>query len=320
MPYIHPSTYKSPKILFNSHIQTIYPALFRKIELEPSIRERIETVDLDFLDLDWYTNNNDRLVILSHGLEGDSGRPYIKGMINAFCKNSWDCLAWNFRGCSGEINRNLRFYHSGATDDLHEVIEHCLSKKDYKDIVLIGFSLGGNITLKYLGEQGNNIQKKIKKAITFSVPLDLHTSCEKISEPSQFIYSRRFLRNLKLKVKEKHLIMPEKLDLMQIDSIKTIKDFDDHYTAPLHGFRDAMHYYQECSSINFIEKVKIPTLVVNAKNDPFLSKECYPVDLSRKHDYLFFENPNEGGHCGFALFNNNNLYWSELRALKFAGE
>jgi uncharacterized protein len=229
-------------------------------------------------------------------------------------------MAWNFRGCSGEVNRNLRFYHSGATDDLHEVIEHCLSKKNYKQVILVGFSLGGNITLKYLGEQGNNIIKTIRKGIVFSVPMDLHTSCIKISEPSQFLYSRRFLKNLKLKVLKKNQMMPGKLNLQKMSSIKTIKDFDDHYTAPLHGFRDALQYYKECSSINFIEKIKIPTLVVNAKNDPFLSKECYPVELSRKHDYLYFENPNEGGHCGFTVFNNNNLYWSELRALKFAME
>lgn len=311
------SDYQSPSLLFNSHLQTIIPAIFRRVKGVNYERERIMTPDDDFLDLDWHKENNNQLLILSHGLEGDSYRPYIQGMVSAFAKEGWDCVAWNFRGCSGEVNKQLRFYHSGATDDLELVIHHALTKTEYKKIILMGFSLGGNLTLKYLGEKGGNIPAEVKKAVVFSVPMDLYGSSLKISEPSQYIYSRRFLKNLKAKVKAKSVIMPEKLNITAFDSIKKLKEFDDHYTAPLHGFKDALHYYKTCSSLYYLKDIKLKTLIINAQNDPFLSKECYPFHLLEDHPSIYFEAPTEGGHCGFALFNNKNLYWSEMRALQF---
>ena len=319
MPLIENSSYRPPRILFNAHLQTIYPALFRKVALPPYQRERIHTMDDDFLDLDWLRKGSKRLVILSHGLEGDTSRPYLKGMAKAFYDNSWDCLAWNYRGCSGETNKQLRFYHSGATDDLEFVINHALKKNHYHEILLIGFSLGGNLTLKYLGEQRDKLIPQIKKAIVFSVPLDLYTSCLKLSQPSNYIYSRRFLISLKGKVTTKSVAMPGKFNLDHFSSINRIMDFDDFYTAPIHGYENAKHYYSVCSSISFLDKIAIPTLIINALNDPFLSKECFPYDLLKNHKTVFFESPSEGGHCGFAVFNNNQ-YWSEMRALEFAGQ
>ena len=279
-------------------------------------RERIQTPDDDFLDLDWLRKGEEsasRVVIISHGLEGNTSRAYMKGMAQAFYHQNFDVLAWNFRGCSGEVNKQLRFYHSGATDDLECVVEHVI-RRGYKEIYLVAFSLGANMMLKYLGEK--DTRPEIKKAVMFSVPMHLHSSCIKISKPSNWIYSNRFLRSLKSKVIAKSLVRTE-LDLKDIHKIKTLIDFDDRYTAPLHGFINAVDYYQRCSAVNFLESIKTPTLIVNAQNDPFLSEACYPHKLLKEHAFVRFEDPGFGGHVGFAQFSKNGLYWSEERALSF---
>lgn len=304
--------YRRPSLLFSGHLETIYPALFRKVNLEYQ-RERILTEDNDFLDLDWIKVDSQKLIVISHGLEGNSSRAYIKGMARAFSSHGFDVVAWNFRGCSDEMNKQLRFYHSGATEDLDCVLTH-IKQKGYAEIYLIGFSLGGNLTLKFLGERKPDI--KIKKAVVFSAPIDLHSSCIKISKPANLIYSHRFLKSLKSKILLKSALMPG-LDLNGINKISTIMSFDDYYTAPLHGFKNAVEYYTQCSSIHFLDRINIPTLIVNAENDPFLSELCYPGARFKNHAFVRFENPRHGGHVGFAQFNKNGLYWSEERALDF---
>ncbi|MBI3219183.1 MAG: alpha/beta fold hydrolase [Bacteroidetes bacterium] len=302
--------YEAPSLLFHPHAETIWPALFRKVPLIPYQRERISTPDDDFLDLDWLRQGSNKLVIVSHGLEGNTSRAYIKGMAKHFFENGYDVLAWNYRGCSGEMNRQLRFYHSGATDDLSWVINH--AAPNYESIYLIGFSLGGNLTLKYMGE--GNTNNKIKKAIVFSVPLELHTSCLQILKPSNWMYHYRFLKGLKAKVVEKAKHRSD-LNVSHLDRIKTLIEFDNHFTAPIHGFADAIDYYKKCSSLYFLSGIQIPTLIVNAKNDPFLSKDCYPDLLTGSAVKL--EIPARGGHVGFAQFHQNGLYWSELKAFDF---
>jgi len=310
------NSYRPPTLLFNAHLETIYPSLFRKVEGLSYQRERIKTPDDDFLDLDWLKNKNKKLIVISHGLEGNSHRAYVKGMAKAFHQEGFDALCWNFRGCSEEMNHQLRFYHSGATDDLDLIIQHAIDQHQYTAIYILGFSLGGNLTLKYLGERGSNLYPELKGAVTFSVPLDLYTSSIQISRPSNWVYSRRFLKGLKKKVIEKSKTRKE-LDITGIDRIKKLMHFDDRFTAPLHGYTSAIDYYQQCSAIRFVHSIKIPTLIVNAKNDPFLSKECYPDTLLNNHPFVTFESPDHGGHVGFTLFNQNGLYWSELRALNF---
>ncbi len=311
--------YKPPKILFNPHFETIVPALFRRVKFIPFQRKRINTPDDDFLDLDWAKQGSNQLVIISHGLEGNSHKPYVRGMAKAFHDQGKDVLAWNYRGCSGEINNQLRFYHSGATDDLEIVINHTL-QKGYETINLIGFSLGGNITLKYLGEKANDIPSQIAKAVAISVPLDLHASCLKISQPDNLIYSKRFLRNLKKKIRLKAKKMPDKISARGLNKYKTLMAFDDAYTAPIHGFDNAVEYYTKCSSIYFLDKIKTPTLIINALNDPFLSKECYPIAQLHGNDFVCLETPDNGGHVGFSEFNKKKLYWSEQRALAFIAD
>ena len=301
--------YTPPPLFFNRHIETIYPSLIRKVEFRPAQRERITTPDDDFLDLDWYHQQSAKCVIISHGLEGNSQRSYMRGMAKVFFQAGYDVLTWNFRGCSGEINRQPRFYHSGATDDLHTVVLH--TQQRYDQLFLIGFSLGGNLTLKYLGEAPP--PTSIKRAVAFSVPLNLHTSCLLLSKNSNWIYSRRFLRKLVEKLKSKPSLQ-KVVDLSQLNQIKTMMEFDDHFTGPLHGFKDALDYYAKCSSLHFLQGINVPTLVVNAKNDPLLSADCFPT---QQYAHITFEFPERGGHVGFAMFGHNGLYWSEMRALAF---
>lgn len=307
--------YTPPLILFNAHLETIYPALVRKVKLQPYTRERIATPDNDFLDLDWLKQNSSKLVIISHGLEGNTHRAYMKGMARVFFTNGFDVLTWNYRGCSGEMNKQLRFYHSGATDDLHTVVEHAVSQQAYDEIYLVGFSLGGNLTLKYLGE--NRVRpSRIKKAVTFSVPVDLHSSCIQISRPGNWVYANRFLKSLKKKVLQKAQSV-KTLDVRGIEKVKTLMEFDDHFTGPVHGFKNAIDYYQQSSALKYMPDISVPTLLVNAQNDPFLSSECFPEEQFRHHTFIKIETPKHGGHVGFARFNSDNIYWSEERALRF---
>ncbi|TDQ18531.1 hypothetical protein DFQ04_0333 [Algoriphagus boseongensis] len=314
MPIIQQSTYKRPKWLFNGHLETIYPALFRKVDFQKPERERISTPDGDFLDLDWYKNHKPKLVLISHGLEGNSSRPYIMGMVREFVQNGFDALAWNYRGCGDELNNKPIFYHSGATYDLDTVISHAL--KSYEEIYLVGFSLGGNLTLKYLGEKKNSLPQ-IKKAVAISVPLDLGKSCDKISSGENILYSKRFLSTLKEKVVRKSMLFPEEITPQKLEKVKTLRDFDDVFTGPLHGFQDAQEYYEVNSSLQFLDQIEVPALVLNAINDPFLSDTCFPYSLAKKLETVFFEFPKHGGHVGFSSGGNEKSYYSERRAVEF---
>ena len=193
MPVLTDSDYKTFWPFTNAHFSTIVPSLFRKRSSVETIRERIDTPDGDFLDLDWYCRNrSERLVILCHGLEGNGKNRYIAGMAKAFGALGWDAVAMNYRGCSGEMNRKLRFYHSGATEDLDVVVQRM--SMSYGKISIVGFSLGGNITLKYLGENGMSLNESIHSAAAVSVPVDLAGASRRLNLTSNRIYSARFMK------------------------------------------------------------------------------------------------------------------------------
>ena len=308
--------YKPPRLLFNKHLQTIYPSLFRKLDSHFYQRERIETPDDDFLDLDWAKVGSDKLAIISHGLEGSSQRSYAVGMARALNRARWDALAWNFRSCSGEINRQLRMYHSGTIDDLHFVISHAL-KNDYKQVALVGFSMGGNQILVYLGQEDYKIPSVLSKAVVFSVPTDLKSSAEKLAHWSNKIYMARFIRFLGEKIKAKALMFPGQVSFENYQLVKTFRDFDNRYTAALHGFKDAEDYWAKCSSKQFINRIKTSTLIVNALNDPFLTPECMPHQQSNANPFVTLETPAQGGHVGFVSCYGDCNYWSEERAIAF---
>jgi predicted alpha/beta-fold hydrolase len=312
---IHP--YKPPFFIKNGHILTIYPSLFRKIDTSFYKRERITTPDDDFLDLDWSCKTSNRLAIISHGLEGSSTRPYVAGMALALNNSGWDTLAWNYRSCSGEINHQLRFYHNGATDDLDLVIKHAINTERYNEIVLVGFSMGGNLTLVYLGQYNSKVDPIISKAIVFSVPCDLESSAYELTKPLNKLYMNRFIQMLHQKVRAKMLLFPDRIDDKDYNNIKSFKDFDDRYTAPIHGYKNAEDYWHRCSSKQFLTSIKIPVLIINAADDPFLAPECYPLSESSASTYIDLEIPQSGGHVGFVAFNANGQYWSEYRTLRF---
>jgi len=202
MPLITKSTYPgSPWYQYNGHLQTIIPTTFRRVKDIYYERERLELPDGDFLDLDWIDSGSRDLVILSHGLEGSSDRTYVKGMARFFHKQHWDVLAWNCRSCSGELNRNFKLYYHGDTEDISQVIDHVLAQKNYKRIVLIGFSMGGNITLKYVGTRGKALPEPISHAIAFSTPCDLKACTEVVESNKNRFYHNYFLNNLKAKIR-----------------------------------------------------------------------------------------------------------------------
>ena len=317
MPIVAHSSYVSPWLLANGHLQTLLPSLFRKVGGVAYQRERIATPDGDFLDLDWAVKGSHRLAVIAHGLEGDSKSAYAQGMVKALSRNGWDAVVWNARGCSGEPNRALRFTHSGATEDLQSVISHLTDTRDYDEVALIGFSLGGNVTLKYLGECGPELNPRIKKAVAFSVPCDLQSGSLQLAGLVNQIYMRKFLVSLRQKIRAKMKLMPGKIDDRDYGQLRTFKDFDDRYTAPIHGFADAEDYWRKSSCRPVLKNISIPTLLINARNDPFLAEACYPIAEAGVNPNLHLEMPASGGHVGFITFNQQGEYWSESRAISF---
>lgn len=309
------SNYKPPFWLKNGHLATIIPSTFRRVEGVIYLRERIYTPDDDFLDLDWIKKGNNQLIIISHGLEGSSDRPYMLGMAKYMSQNSWDVLAWNCRSCGGEINRQARFYHHGATYDLETVINHVMSTSSYKSIVLLGFSMGGSLTIKYLGESADR-PKEIKAGLTYSIPVSLKSSVDQLTHSKTGFYKRRFLRKLEQKIKLKAETYPGLVEYNGFEDIKEFEDFDNKYTAPIHGFEDAEDFYKKASAGNFIANVKVPLFVCNAVNDPFLGEPCYPYELAENHQYIHLETPKYAGHVGFSL-PKSEFNYMEKRALKF---
>lgn len=316
---IYPTNYDPPFFFKNGHFSTIYSGMVRRVNGLVQKRERLILEDGDFLDLDWSfaTRPTNKVAILLHGLEGNAQRPYITGSAKQFNNNGMDVCAINYRGCSGETNKLFRSYHSGDTQDLDAVIQFLLQKKNYDHIYLKGFSLGGNVVLKYLGE-GNRIPKEIRAAIAVSVPCNLHSSLVELLKPKNALYARRFKKHLVEKLKIKQSLFPAKVSDQDIASILTLQDFDDIYTSKAHGFKDAMDYYQQSSSRQFLGAIETPTLLINAKNDSFLGNQCYPYQEVDKNNYLHLEVPLYGGHVGF--YGHDNITYTEKRALNFIEE
>ena len=317
MPLINNSTYRTPFYVSNNHFQTIYTSVIRNVGSIDYQRERITTPDQDFLDLDWSTVGSRRLVLVLHGLEGSSFSKYIISTIKCCNHEGWDAVALNFRGCSGEPNRLLRTYHIGETGDLDVVIKHLVAKRQYDEIAIVGFSLGGNVALKYLGERSSWVHPQVRKAVAVSVPCELTTSIECIDSWYNYIYRRSFLDNIKAKLRLKAKLFPNQFLPESMFHAKTFYDFDDLYTSIIHDFEGADDFYKKSSSLQFIPNITIPTLLINAADDSFLSSECYPVNLAKEMPNFFLEIPENGGHVGFIAFNDDGFYWIEKRILEF---
>ncbi|AMC10132.1 alpha/beta hydrolase [Lutibacter profundi] len=312
MPIIK-STYQPPFLFKNNHLNTVYKTLFYKNSISYN-RQRIFTPDKDFLDLDFSIVGSNTLVIAMHGLEGSSKSHYLVSAIHYLNSQNIDCVALNFRGCSGEDNNQLYSYNSGKTDDLSVVLNYILEHYSYKNIILLGYSMGGNITLKYMGET-NNIPSEVKGAVAISVPCDLEGSSNVLAKWYNTVYIQKFLKSLKKKTFIKLEKFPENtIDKVAVLNAKTFEDFDNAVTAPLFQFKSAKDYWNKCSSKPFIHAITKPTLLINAIDDSFLSESCYPIKEAKNHKYLTFEIPKYGGHVGFnTSYVKKDLLWSEKR-------
>lgn len=328
MPLLIDSSYRAPLWLRNPHLHTIVAAKMRKGPTIEWSRQRIDTPDGDFIDLDILgdlragasmerkdaTNaagtGARTTVLLLHGLEGSSSRTYIRGMAAALQRPGTTVIAVNFRGCSGEPNRLARSYHSGATEDLRTILEAVGGA--FSRIHAVGFSLGGNMLLKYLGEEGS--ASRIERAVAVSVPCDLAGSAHQLATRENRLYMWNFMRSLRAKMQQKASAFPGQIDIDGLESMTTFHEFDDRFTAPLHGFRDAEHYWASCSSMHFLSDIHVPTLLLNAIDDPFLSEGCFPIQTCNDSEFVTLEMPETGGHVGFLA---RGVVYSERRAASF---
>ncbi|MEL6558184.1 MAG: alpha/beta fold hydrolase [Bacteroidota bacterium] len=316
MPVIHSNSYRPPLFLRGKHLETIYPALFRSVTGLPDCKRKVHLLsDGDSLTYDHYRNNQQKVVIISHGLEGNSRKPYVLGMAKKMLSNGFDVIAWNFRSCDGKMNNTSRFYHSGATDDLNEIVN--IASEQYEKIYLTGFSLGANLTLKYAGEALSYQHQKIERIAAICTPLNLKAGSVNIGKKSNVLYEKRFLKSLKNKVIAKARLMPDQINTGNLSKVKTLYDFDNYFTAPIHGFKDAEDYYHQCSSIRFVNRIKVETLVLNALNDPMLPQETFDSSVFNSLNSVTLELTESGGHCGFPGSDKEGHYWSEKRVLKF---
>ncbi len=299
MPIIQSKYHKRPWYFINGHLETIVPSLFYNVEGVVYERERLELEDGDFLDLDWLKEGNRRLMILSHGLEGSADRHYIKRPAKYFSKKGWDILAWNNRSCSEEMNRLPRFYHHGATEDIAAVVDRGLSES-YDEVVMVGFSMGGGMQQKYLGERTPD--DRIKGAVSFSVPCNVLNSAEELSKKGNRFYERRFVNKLREKIQKKAKVMELPVDMEELSQVNTFKTLDKAFTLKVHPeYLDADDFYKRITSDQFLPNIKTPLLIVNAINDPMLGDKCYPVELAENSSNIFLEMPDKGGHVGFSL-------------------
>ncbi|MCG8531594.1 MAG: alpha/beta fold hydrolase [Desulfovibrionales bacterium] len=323
MPIFENTLYPAPFFLPNGHAQTLYPTIFRSVHLPTCTVERIATYDNDYLDIDFHDavkpSKKMRVAIISHGAEGDSKKAYVKGMARAMTRAGWDVAAWNFRGCSGAPNRRLHTYHSGSVEDLHSVVTHCCGK-GYTEVVLIGFSMGGNQILKYLGEMSCFVPSAVQAAVVFSVPCDIQGSSDALSKSINKMYVMNIMRTVRGKVQQKQEQFADVFDARKLLKAKNFKEFDDVFTAPFYGFDNAETLWKHCSCLQYLDGIRVPTLLLNARNDPFLSPTCYPTGQAHRSKYLYLETPADGGHIGFVRLADDEYYWSEIRAVEFLGQ
>lgn len=316
-------TFKPAWWLRNAHLQTMWPALCRRrYHGLPLKRERIDLPDGDFIDLEWTDSpqsihpRSTPLVLVLHGFEGSIQSHYVKGMLHAILQLGWRAVFMNFRGCSGEPNRLSRGYHSGDTADVSYVTRLLLEREPHAPIAAIGFSLGGNVLLKWLGETGQN--NPLKAAAAISVPFELKKAAARIQYGVSRIYQWHFMRYLRKRLMQKFQVRSSPLPVSQIAKLKTIYDVDNKVTAPLHDFIDANDYYSTASSRQYLRTIAVPTLIVHAKDDPFMTADAIPEphELSQ---HITLEVSEAGGHVGFVSgrYPWRPHYWLEKRVPAF---
>ncbi|MEA3497531.1 MAG: hydrolase [Campylobacterota bacterium] len=309
--------------LKNRHIQTLYPALYRKIKPLDLENEIFELDDGDFTECSWYKkpkkDETKPIVVLLHGLEGSYKSPYIKGIMLELDKIGFSSVLMHFRGCGDTSNRYPRAYHSGDTKDIRDWIKYLKMTYPLSDLFAVGYSLGGNVLLKLLGEDGKD--SHLKGAVSVSAPIQLDISANAINKGYSKIYQKHLLKHLKQTLLNKYENHPMKslinFDKKNIDSIDTIHQFDEIYTAKIHNFENAQEYYKKSSAKQYLKYIKTPTLIIQALDDPFMTKNILPSkdELSNSITLEVYEN---GGHVGFVsgtIFQPQ--YWLEGRFVEY---
>jgi predicted alpha/beta-fold hydrolase len=323
---VHPtavSEFRPAWWLRGSHRQTVWRRLFDGAPPPLYRRERFETSDGDFVDLDWLDSGGQSgerpLVIVLHGLEGSSRSPYVPGLLREAARRGWDGVAMNFRSCSGELNRLPRFYHSGETEDLNEVVSSLIARWPGRPIGLVGYSLGGNVLLKWLGEREDKTPDSLRAAVAVSVPFDLAAAAHRIDHGIHRIYGQVFLRTLKQKALMKLQKYPNLLDPKAVIRSQSFAEFDSCVTAPLHGFANAQDYWTRASATPWLELIRRPTLMLSAYDDPFLPASCLPHDAAARSRWLTAEFTPYGGHVGFVEggWPGAVTYWVDRRVMDY---
>jgi hypothetical protein len=297
------SKFKPASWLPGPHLPTIWGKMARRRATVHDRLERLATPDGDHVTLvrmGASTAGIPHLLIL-HGLEGQIHAKYAHGMLAEARKLGWSGDMMMFRSCDGEINSARRFYHSGETTDLELVVRHLIDENPALDLMMCGVSLGGNVLLKWLGEQGDAVPEQVKRAAAVSVPYDLEAGARLMEHGFSRVYVRHFLSTLFAKATQKVRLYPDLCDIKRLRAAQTFFEFDDVLTGPLHGFAGAHDYYQKSSSIHFLDRVSVPTLLLSALNDPFLPKSVLSSvrNIASRNQYLFVEFSRTGGHVGW---------------------
>jgi uncharacterized protein len=315
-------TYRPAWWVPGAHAQTLWGKFFRRASAVDTHRVRWETPDNDFIDLYRVRGRADapRLLFL-HGLEGTIRSHYVGGFFHEAQRRGWSADLLIFRGCGDEPNRAARFYHSGETTDLAFAIERVISESPDTPVLLAGVSLGGNVLLKYLGERGSRVPSRIAAAATVSVPYDLERGARFIGSGVSRIYDRHFLRTLRRKALEKLGRYPGLFDRSALEHARTLAEFDDAVTAPVHGFVDAHDYYDRSSALRWLGAIRIPTLLLSAADDPFLPASVLDQvrAVASQNENLSLEFTAHGGHVGFVAgrWPWRPVYYGEWRVCEF---
>ena len=316
----HDDAFRAPWWLPGAHLQTIVPALFARRAAVRYVRERWDTPDGDFIDVDCVPVAASRIdaptLVVFHGLEGSAESRYVRGLMAAASALGWQGIAPHFRGCGGTPNRAPRFYHSGDSAEVDWVLRRVRAERGDAPIVAAGISLGGNMLLKWLGERGAEAADIVVAAAAISAPLDLAAGGASLGRGFNRVYAKMFLRTLKAKSRFKLTQHAGLFDRTRMEASRDLHAFDDVVTAPLHGYRDADDYWLRASSKPLLRHIAVPTLILNARNDPFLPGAALPR-ADEVSSFVTCDFPAAGGHVGFLAAGPDGSEWMPRRVVRF---
>lgn len=313
------SSFTPPRWMRSPHVQTVWPVLFRRRPALALRRERLELPDGDFLDLDWTPQRSGPIIVVFHGLEGSIRSHYASAIMRAVRDAGHHAVLAHFRGCSGEPNRLSRAYNAGDTGDIAQVVQVVQQRCPGRPVIAIGYSLGGNALLKWLGETGDS--NPLTAAVAVSVPFLLAEGARRIRHGISRLYLRYLLGKMKASVRRKQMLRGLNLDLPPLDTLHDFYEFDDKITAPLHGYNGVDDYYARASCRRYLSSIRRPTLILHSRDDPFMYPSTVPSEGELSQD-ITLELSEHGGHVGFVEqpFAGRGPWWLERRILQWVHE